>query len=543
MLLAVVAVLLGSTPCYSVQQPLNAPRGFSAPPAFTSSRGELVDVPMEVEGTLPAWLQGTLLRNGPGLFEANGRRLNHLFDGYGMLVRVSIQPGAAPRLSTRFVRSTAYQAAARGSMSTSEFGTPLFEGWANAPRALAQLVFGEPTDNANVNVVPFGDTTVALTETAVGAFEVDLDSLDTKRLAWGGACTGTLATAHPLPDPAGGGGWINVGTSLAAVDGGLASHSVYRIEPASMRREVLATIPSAAPASGRWLHAFGLSRRRVVVIEQPAAYSLPSMLGLGSADYLCLDWAAGSGTLVHVLDRATGDVVTHTVRPAFFFFHVANTFDLEDARGDGGGAAGASRGVSLDLCVYDSPEILDSLRLSRLCAEDFDDLPRSRLARLTIRADGPAGGSAVEPLVPLDDERASGRYSDLPSVAPSAVGDPGYRFAYSIGATRPARVANRLVKTDVRRRGGDASFAPPGFVAGEPLFVPRPGGEAEDDGVLLSLGSDESDGHGAASCVYVLDAADMSLLARIVSPVTLPYGFHGCWLSGDGGERGAQVAE
>ena len=100
-----------------------------------------------------------------------------------------------------------------------------------------------------------------------------------------------------------------------------------------------------------------------------------------------------------------------------------------------------------------------------------------------------------------------------------------------------------MASKTVRRRGGDASFAPPGFVAGEPLFVPRPGGEAEDDGVLLSLGSDESDGHGAASCVYVLDAADMSLLARIVSPVTLPYGFHGCWLSGDGGERGAQVAE
>ena len=44
-----------------------------------------------VEGTLPSWLHGSLVRNGPGTF----RGMKHLFDGYAMLVKVSFKDGRA----------------------------------------------------------------------------------------------------------------------------------------------------------------------------------------------------------------------------------------------------------------------------------------------------------------------------------------------------------------------------------------------------------------------------------------------------------------
>ena len=44
-----------------------------------------------MEGTLPAWLHGALVRNGPGTFQG----MKHLFDGYAMLVKVSFQDGRA----------------------------------------------------------------------------------------------------------------------------------------------------------------------------------------------------------------------------------------------------------------------------------------------------------------------------------------------------------------------------------------------------------------------------------------------------------------
>ena len=106
-----------------------------------------------------------------------------------------------------------------------------------------------------------------------------------------------------------------------------------------------------------------------------------------------------------------------------------------------------------------------------------------------------------------------------------------YRFVYGIGAARPTPVSNRLVKTDVAGRGGDAAFEVAGMLPGEPLFVPRPGGAEEDDGVLLSMGTDPDGG----SSLYVLAAQDMRLLAQCRSPVPLPAGFHGCWLEEGGG--------
>ena len=81
------------------------------------------------------------------------------------------------------------------------------------------------------------------------------------------------------------------------------------------------------------------------------------------------------------------------------------------------------------------------------------------------------------------------------------------------------------------RRGGDAAFEVAGMLPGEPLFVPRPGGAEEDDGVLLSMGTDPDGG----SSLYVLAAQDMRLLAQCRSPVPLPAGFHGCWLEEGGG--------
>ena len=53
--------------------------------------------------------------------------------------------------------------------------------------------------------------------------------------------------------------------------------------------------------------------------------------------------------------------------------------------------------------------------------------------------------------------------------------------------------------------------------------MPRPGGSDEDDGAVLSMATDADGG----TSLYVLDAKDMSLLARARSPIGLPAGFHG----------------
>ena len=65
--------------------------------------------PSMVTGTIPAELSGTLLRNGPGLFEIGGKKIPQPFDGDGKVAMFSFpRGGALPFFSTRFVRTKAF---------------------------------------------------------------------------------------------------------------------------------------------------------------------------------------------------------------------------------------------------------------------------------------------------------------------------------------------------------------------------------------------------------------------------------------------------
>ena len=51
-------------------------------------------------GTIPHWLSGRLIRNGPGIFEIGDTKYNHLFDGLSLLHSFTIDQG---QYSTHFL--------------------------------------------------------------------------------------------------------------------------------------------------------------------------------------------------------------------------------------------------------------------------------------------------------------------------------------------------------------------------------------------------------------------------------------------------------
>jgi carotenoid cleavage dioxygenase-like enzyme len=54
---------------------------------------ERADYPLEIVGSIPDWLSGTLARNGPVYVTVNGRSQTHWFDGLAMLHAFSFQGG------------------------------------------------------------------------------------------------------------------------------------------------------------------------------------------------------------------------------------------------------------------------------------------------------------------------------------------------------------------------------------------------------------------------------------------------------------------
>ena len=56
------------------------------------------------------------------------------------------------------------------------------------------------------------------------------------------------------------------------------------------------------------------------------------------------------------------------------------------------------------------------------------------------------------------------------------------------------------------------------------MFVPRPDGDTEDDGVVLAVGLDPESGH---SWLLVLDGETLTERARAAVPHAIPFDFHG----------------
>lgn len=90
---------------------------------FVSTEEEVSVAALPVRGTIPAWLDGALLRNGPAKFEAGGQGFRHWFDGLAMLHRFAFAGGRVA-YANRFLDSPDYRAVReRGRIGYSTFAT------------------------------------------------------------------------------------------------------------------------------------------------------------------------------------------------------------------------------------------------------------------------------------------------------------------------------------------------------------------------------------------------------------------------------------
>lgn len=95
------------------------------------------------------------------------------------------------------------------------------------------------------------------------------------------------------------------------------------------------------------------------------------------------------------------------------------------------------------------------------------------------------------------------------------------------GAGGDSDFLNQVMKVDLET-GTSSIWAEAGSYPGEPVFVPTPGSEREDAGVLLSVVLDSAVG---TSFLLVLDATDLTEIARARVPHHIPFGFHGAYFS------------
>lgn len=461
---------------------------------FRRSPENQTAVPAKISGTIPDWLRGEVVRTCPAIFETKGWRAQHWFDGLGMIYAFRIDDSMVD-FRSRLLDSETARDAWRGQANLGSFGTPTVRPfWRRIFEPIPRI-----SDNTNVNIVRLGPELVAMTEGDRQLVIDDQTLASVRPVAYSkDALSRGIMTAHPHFDFERG-KVVNVAT----VFGASGVISIYEHAPAIRQRNVIGSWQTKRVP---YVHTFGLTPKHAILVAHPFTVTPLKMLWSSKGYIDHFDWHPEEGTRLVVIDRSNGQVREHVTDP-FFIFHTVNAFE----RGDE---------TVLDLVAYPNAGIMASLRTDRMIAE-LPDL-RPSLLRVIMR---PGVERAFV-------EKLSDVGFEFPSTNYKLVSGRPYRFAFgaSDGYRAGGPYTSAIVKVDIET-GKSTSFSDDTHIFGEPLFVSRPGGDGEDDGVLLTVGAAQN---AESSLLAVIDAKTMALVASAEVQSSIPLGFHGSFMRKEG---------
>lgn len=461
---------------------------------LTSLTEETPLTDLAVQGELPSWLTGTLLRNGPARWEFDNVRLNHWFDGMAMLHSFDFSGGQV-RYMNRFVQSKAYRSLNEdGKLAFSEFAT---DPCRSRFKRFATMFSPNLTDNPNVNVIKLGDHFMAMTETAM-PLEFDPATLDVIGVAYD-VPGGQMALAHPHVDGANG-DMVNLAGKLGATS----SQSFFRLKANETKPSVIKKLARSRPT---YQHSFGMTERWIVFTEFPFSVNPLDIVRTGRPFIENFKYDAEAPVKITLIDRESGEIGGEWEgAPGGFCFHHVNAYET----------AGE---VIVDLCRFDSPQIVEELYVEGLRSGMGQTWPYLHRYRLVEGA-----ATAVE-------ERLSEEPIELPRINYRANHQRPYRYVYGTGSATQEQL-DQIVKIDVSD-GSSKIWKEDGCSVGEPVFVAAPvrngqSARSEDGGVVLTI---VLDGERGRSFLLVLDASDFGELARAEVSHHIPAGFHGSYVS------------
>jgi carotenoid cleavage dioxygenase-like enzyme len=451
---------------------------------------EVDDKALPVDGVFPDWLSGDLISNGPGQFETGNTALRHWFDPFAMLRRFRINDGNVI-YTNRFVesRDSAF-ARDHGGVRTPFPGTP-----PDRPlrTRLRQVLDGIFPDNPVIGVQRFGDEYAAITESPT-ALTFDPDTLETTgRIDLTTGIDSDLTLAHVHYD-----GDEDVFYNLGVEYGRDTVYTLFKRpgdggEPTALTRLRFNEAP--------YIHSFAVTSRYAVVTVNAFGLDTAQLLkGTVTRETFVDAFCPLDAPLRFVvLDRSTGEHVTTASAPPAFVYHHVNAYERDGE-------------IVIDLVAFDDERAVTRLTLSNL-RSDSPDLPRGDLRRYSVSLS--------------DDEVTSEPLYDGPVEFPTinyrAMNGRHYRYVYLAETDGNSSLPTGIAKVDVET-GSVRQWRESGTYPGEPLFVPSPDTDVEDDGILLSVVLDPEADRSQLVC---LDATTLSELGRAYLPHRLPFGFHG----------------
>lgn len=531
--------------------------------------GEVLRQRLEVDGEIPAWLDGLLLQNGGGRFEwpESGRQLTNAGDGYAKLDVLTFRNGTV-EYTSKFARSAWWnQSVAKEDIAPSlTFGVP------RPPRRSDYL--GLPNivaanDNLAVNIMAIGGQIQMLSDRP-GTMSFDPETLEFGYASSPFPVIGNFSDEPPVPKGMsamfGSAHPLYTGSSLDCSGDLYGLVNVQRYVAADPRREQVRLFHLSAEEQRQPKAWF--TRRAVTIVNQSKGEYSPYMHSFILAGRR--NSSVTHAVLVeHAMDIAMANIVSGLgLKPisAGFDIDLSRPMKFHVVRLESGvlekeisvpmsqfvGTKFNSFIVSHTINGYyddDGHLVLDVIGYDFLFFQRFEiDLFTNKNERDT----GPFAGKGartfrfvldvakgeavkVEELLPNSDW-------EFPTINEAFKGKPycytyGYAFAHNVSAAEGATGFANMAVIKYNVCGGLSAGAParrehvafqrPFHYFMEPWFVPRPGSSEEDDGLVLALALDGARGKGV---LHVLDARDMRPVATVQLPQLVNLKTHGRFL-------------
>jgi carotenoid cleavage dioxygenase-like enzyme len=541
---------------FSIAQHINSSSGDNFAGWFTDQWQETGDDPVavSVQGILPSWLKGELVRLSPSIVHTATRNFTNVLDGFGRITKYTIDGSAG-----------------KASFQSNILRTDLFNQSFNAtkiPRHVTQQKTEPPWSLGGVNLTLMDNTDVMVEnfhsdddDLLVGTDFARMNVVQRTTLRTLGGIIYNDTSCKPcsqlfsLFSGSHAGRYLNTETGEVELVNWVGTKTVtgytltlFRMNSKFQRFEVGSANLPFTPYS---IHSIVMAGNYAVLIlgdVEMDFLSIPFNFCLSCSSSVHIKEKTGLILVFDVSDDSTSVPTMSVKMPAkdsFFVFHYINAYVDTTLH-----ISSSSRHLVVDTCAYDSlAGVLGEYVLGDLSNllnhKTRDQMPSNcnALRRVIIDLNAPVdhkGFANFDQAVsvsnfPIMDAMGNAYQIELASVSPLYYGKPACMvYAYTYHAHGSSRYEDMAVlKVDIcKQNSSQASFvsmwAPDAVYMGEPLFVPDPASTAEDAGVIMVV---TYNGTQRRTRLAVLDAQSMSPIAFIDAAFNTMFGFHGKWLN------------
>ena len=475
-----------------------------------------------IEGEIPKELKGTLFRNGPGLLEIYGKKLNQFFDGDGLVYSTTFDGEGGVKFRHNFVGTKGFtdEQAAQQMLYKGAFaiGNPKGDSFYNP--------FDFDVKNvANTGVVNWGGETYALWE---GGKPHKMRSSD---LGTVGEVEEVLGTKLRVPQMA---AHYRIWEGETEADKRLigfsiesqpskfpwTSNSAAFYEWDAEGKSTVVNNFDVPNATFAFAHDCLVTENWYFLFQNPTSLNPQKLLTeymfaeCALAETICM--VDGKSAILHCLPRTEkarkiGQKAIE-LKPQFFFHHI-NAFEREN--GD----------IVLDSLPWVFMDF--SMNLDSVNPAFFNGGSRVEYTRFVV---DPVRETCKQTIL-------NNRVGEFPTMNNKFVGRK-YTHAFSAGTVVKDDVKWGPNQCLVKHTSDPESESPVSeqvwyygercFVQ-EPIFAPRPGGTAEDDGWVLQVVNDAG---AETSKLHIFEAQDIAkgpVASILFEGEHLPPGLHGMW--------------